>query len=310
MVACRSIATSAALAWGLRRDAAMSVARVLAVTLLAWGCSDPAPDGGGSTTDGASSMTAADGSPTTPSPDDDGDDDDASPSSTSATSEGDASSTGMPDDTSAADTSSPDLGVQEPGMHCTDFPLEENPISEAGAWSAIASPWLRIRTIDGIAKPDAYVTGYNDNYAMLSGFGPDVEITATVYIGGQAPYGEILLLARIEQTETTLRCYEFLYDGDGSVQLMRWNGPSGDFTPMGGETGPSGPLQDFDQLRMRVVGDTITIFHRRPPEEWVQIGETTDATFGDGQPGMGFFVRDEGQTIDDIGLRDYYVEEI
>lgn len=183
-------------------------------------------------------------------------------------------------------------------------------MSENGAWSAIASPWLRVRTTGGVAHPDDYVTRYNDNYAILSGFAPDVQITATVYISGSAPFGEILLLARMADTATTIRGYEFLYDGDGSVQLMRWNGPNSDFTPMGGEGTNPGPLQDFDQLRMRIEGDTITIFHRREPDDWVQIGQTTDATFPDGQPGMGFFVRDEGQTIDGVGLRDYMVEEI
>ena len=58
------------------------------------------------------------------------------------------------------------------------------------------------------------------------------------------------------------------------------------------------------------VGSTITIFHRRSPDDWVEIGETTDTTFADGQPGFGFFVRDLGQTIDAIGLRDYTVTEI
>ncbi len=231
-----------------------------------------------------------------------------------STTSGDTEESGEPESTSSDEATTSaipiDLGTQEPGTYVTDFPLEEDPISENGAWSAIANPWLRIRTTGGVAKPDAYVTGYNDNYAILSGFAPDVQITATVFIEGDAPFGEILLLARMAHTETTNRGYEFLYDGDGSVQLMRWNGGEGDFTPMGGEQLNPGPLQDFDQLRMRVVGDTITIFHRREPGDWVQIGETVDDTFADGEPGMGFFVRDEGQTIDGIGLRDYAVEAI
>lgn len=228
---------------------------------------------------------------------------------------GGSSTTDVPDptDESGSDTSTQaDLGTIVPGCdhYFTDFPLEENPISEDGAWTAIASPWLRIRTIDGIAKPDAYVTNYNDNYAHLNGCGPDVEITATVYIAGDAPFGELLLLARMDDTATTNRGYEFLYDGDGSVQLMRWDGPEGGFVAMGGESGNPGPLQDFDQLRMRVEGDTITIFHRRPPGDFVEIGQTIDDTWADGQPGMGFFVRDRGQTIDAIGFRDYAVEEL
>ncbi|MBK6922809.1 MAG: hypothetical protein IPH07_35810 [Deltaproteobacteria bacterium] len=196
------------------------------------------------------------------------------------------------------------------GFYMTDFPLAEDPISEGGAWTAISSPWLRIRTGDGLAQADAYVSGYNDNYAHLQGFGPDVEITATVYVAGPPPYGEILLLARMADTATENRGYEYLYDADGSVQLMRWNGGFGDFTPMGGESFNPGPLQDFDQLRLRVQGNTITASHRRPPDDWVEVGQSVDDTWADGEPGMGFFVRDEGQTIEGIGLRDYMVEEI
>ena len=235
----------------------------------------------------------------------------SSSSSSGSTSSSDSSDASDDDDSSDSTTSPPiDLGTQPPGTYYTDFPLEEDPVSENGAWSAIASPWLRVRSTGGIAGPDEFVTRYNDNYAILSGFAPDVQITATVYISGDAPFGEILLLARMADTATTIRGYEFLYDGDGSVQLMRWNGPNSDFTPMGGEGNNPGPLQDFDQLRMRIEGDTITIFHRREPDDWVQIGQTTDGTFADGQPGMGFFVRDEGQTLDGVGLRDYLVEEI
>ena len=167
-----------------------------------------------------------------------------------------------------------------------------------------------MKSVGGIAKPAAFVTGYNDNYASLSGFGPDVEITVTVFIAGSAPFGEILLLARIAQTTTTLRAYEFLYDGDGSFQLMRWNGPPSDFTPMGGEQSSPGALRDDDQLRMRIVGNAISVFHKRAPGDWVQIGRTTDDTFRDGQPGLGFFVRDEGQSIENIGVKDYSVSEI
>ena len=223
----------------------------------------------------------------------------------------DARSVGGAANDAAADAAPGD--AQPPGTprtYSTSFDADENPIREGGAWSAIARPWLRVRSAGGLAKPDAFVTGYNDNYTMLSGFGPDVEITATVYIAGSAPFGEILLLARMAHTATSLRGYEFLYDGDGSVQLMRWNGGSGEFSAIGGEQSNPGALRDQDQLRMRIAGDTIAIFHRRPPGAWQQIGLTHDATFADGQPGFGFFVRDEGQSIDDIGLRDYSVTEL
>ena len=234
-------------------------------------------------------------------------------SSAVASGAGGSSSTAASSGAGATGGSNPSVGgAGGRGSHSysTTFPIDEDPISENGAWSAIASPWLRVRSVGGIAKAAAYVTGYNDNYAILADFGPDVEITATVYVAGGPPFGEILLLARMAHTATTLRGYEFLYDGDGNIQLVRWNGGFGDFTPIGGEGSSPGPLADNDQIRMRVVGDTITAFHRRPPADWVQIGQIADATFADGQPGLGFFVRDEGQTIDAIGIHEYSATEL
>jgi hypothetical protein len=73
---------------------------------------------------------------------------------------------------------------------------------------------------------------------------------------------------------------------------------------------PASFERDGDQLRMRVVGDTISAFHKRASGDWVQIARTTDGTFRDGQPGLGFFVRDEGQSIQNIGVKDYSVREI
>lgn len=300
----------------------MRLSVVVLVLPLACGTSptsDCDDDGCAGTATGPAATTGAGpgGDPSTAAPGttagaSDGADASGDPATTAAP---DTGTTAMPgtDDGPIDDTGAQlDLGGTSSGRgtYCTDFPLTEDPISEGGAWTAISSPWLRVRTVDGIAKADGYVTNYNDNYAHLQDFGPDVEITATVYIDGPAPYGEILLLARMADTADTNRGYEFLYDGDGNVQLMRWNGAEGDFTAMGGESNQPGPLQDFDQLRLRVEGDTITAWHRRPPGDWVEVGQTTDDTWADGQPGMGFFVRDLGQTIDAIGLRDYCVEAV
>jgi hypothetical protein len=301
-------------------DGTMSVPRRCALAVLtALACGTDSLDGAtgaSETTDTTSVMTAPGDAEGTANPTTAGTGPGTNPTGPSSEGTGttDDLDTSATDEAPGSDTTSAhaDLGgtTSGRGSYCTDFPLQEDPISEAGAWSAISSPWLRVRTLDGIAKPDAYVSGYNDNYARLSGFGPDVEITATVYIADGAPLGELLLLARMDDTETTNRGYEFLYDGDGSVQLMRWNGDFGDFTPMGGESANPGPLQDLDQLRLRIEGSTITAYHRRPPADFVEIGQTIDDTWADGQPGMGFFVRDRGQTIDAIGFRDYCVEEI
>jgi hypothetical protein len=68
--------------------------------------------------------------------------------------------------------------------YMTNFPLVENTISENGAWTHLASPWAYLRTM---ASPQRVVGtqtgsgGYNDSYAYLSGFGPHVNVQATIY---------------------------------------------------------------------------------------------------------------------------------
>ena len=88
------------------------------------------------------------------------------------------------------------------------FDLTENPISEGGAWSSIASPWKKVRTTGGIACPAAYTDIYDDAYAILSGFPPNVEVEATIYMNG--PGHEVEILLRVLIPPRLVRGYECL----------------------------------------------------------------------------------------------------
>ena len=105
---------------------------------------------------------------------------------------------------------------------------------------------------------------------------------------------EALLLLRWADSATSARGYECLFSFDGGFDIVRWNGPYGDFTSIGQEDARLGrTLATGDVLRARIVGPAITCFVND-----AQVGHATDATWRDGQPGIGFFRREAGENAD------------
>src|SRR5262249_49519212 len=81
--------------------------------------------------------------------------------------------------------------------------------------------------------------GYDDWYAYLIGFGPDQTVRATLWIDPtiSGDYREVGLLLRWADTPTTARGYECNLAWNGSyAQIVRWNGPYGDFTYITNQT--------------------------------------------------------------------------
>jgi len=69
-------------------------------------------------------------------------------------------------------------------IYTTNFSADENPISESGAWSHISPLWASVQTSGGLAFGTqvgnlANPAAFNDSNANLSGFSPNVTITAT-----------------------------------------------------------------------------------------------------------------------------------
>lgn len=191
--------------------------------------------------------------------------------------------------------------------YSTSFALTENPISEGGVWSKAATSWKNVRTTGGRAHGSAYTDNYDDAYAILSGFPPNVQAEATIYKNG--PGYETELLLRMAHTATTVRGYECLFNVGGGVDIVRWNGPLGSWTSIG--TTYSNPVAvTGDKIRARIVGSTIQLWHI-PVNTGIPvlIAAASDSTFADGQPGIAFYAH-APVVLTDYGFSDYSVVSV
>src|SRR5438045_2733103 len=71
--------------------------------------------------------------------------------------------------------------------YSTNFDGAENPLSEGGAWLHTSVDWTVVAKDNGIAHGTLTGNGgYNDSFALLSGFAPDQTISAVVHRGAIA----------------------------------------------------------------------------------------------------------------------------
>jgi hypothetical protein len=176
--------------------------------------------------------------------------------------------------------------------YSTEFPGNENPISENGAWFNLGGPdWTYVQTSSGIAMgtQTAAPHGYNDSYARLGGFSPNQCASAVLHMVGPFASGcepEVELLLRCSDAPGSVRTYECNFNAGNGSQIVRWNGPVGDFTVLANGTSPHPPFQDGDVLKATVYGSTIVAYVND-----LEIVRATDATLITGDPGIGFFGR-------------------
>jgi hypothetical protein len=209
--------------------------------------------------------------------------------------------------------------------YATDFLLNENPISESGVWQHRGASWATVRTFANraVGSQTGY-GGYDDAYAYLSGFGPDQAAQATIWkdpaIGNDSMTCKILrrliwrrlrghycaapntheveLLLRWADSETSARGYECNLSWDGRyAEIVRWNGPFGDFTRITQQTTFNDgimPPNNGDIFKAAIVGSTISVYLNKNDGKGDQLIVTgTDPTYTDGDPGMGFFIEDD-----------------
>jgi hypothetical protein len=103
---------------------------------------------------------------------------------------------------------------------------------------------------------------------------------------------EIELLMRFSDDATGARGYECLFNYAGGVDIVRWNGLLGNFTPLtitGGAGGLGRDLVSGDVIKATIVGNVISTYING-----VLRAQATDSTFATGQPGIGFFTRPAG----------------
>jgi hypothetical protein len=182
-----------------------------------------------------------------------------------------------------------------PKTYSTDFNGSENPLSEEGAWNHYGLDWKAVRKADGVA----YGTqtgwgGYDDSYAHLSGFGPDQTAWGVIQrTSGSRGIHEVEIHLRWSDSAHGAQGYECLLSYDGSyAQIVRWNGPFGDFTYIGWAAAAPVP-RSGDTLRASIKGDLITVFYNG-----TEIMRARDGAFAAGDPGIGFFIQSEGDNSD------------
>ncbi len=203
---------------------------------------------------------------------------------------------GTPADSGAEDAPAGFDGGAGSHGYATTFDLTERPISEGGAWSHTGLDWAVVETGGG----DAYGTqtgtsGYDDSYAILSGFSPDQSAEAVIHLNAAIDRScthEVEILLRWSDAPHDAHGYECNLSFDGSyAQIVRWNGPLGDFTYVG--SGSVASVHDGDTIGASIRGNRIAI-----ELNGVEIATATDDTFTTGNPGIGFFRRDCGANSD------------
>lgn len=119
--------------------------------------------------------------------------------------------------------------------YSTNFPLNENPISEGGRWTNTISRTFNapVSTTGGHAV-GLNSNGYNISVAMLTGdYGPDQTITATAYRAGYSGAADIELHLRMRMVPgSTDQLYSYevmiapslgaLRCSNGAVRAARW----------------------------------------------------------------------------------------
>src|SRR3954469_13471636 len=111
--------------------------------------------------------------------------------------------------------------------------------------------------------------------------------TAVVHLDSRIGRGtthELELLLHWTDSAHDAHGYECNLAFDGSyAQIVRWNGPFGDFTYLDLGTAPNG-VHDGDTMTAKIVGSTITV-----TLNGTTIASANDSTFANGNPGMGFW---------------------
>jgi len=194
--------------------------------------------------------------------------------------------------------------------YVTDFDLTEAPTSEGGAWHHNGLDWAQVNTENGVAfgtqalgVPRSGLGQYNDSYAYLAGFPPNQQASGVIHKGAidTSCTHEVEILLRWSDAPHSARGYECNLAYDGSyAEIVRWNGPVGDYTYLNSGSVPDG-IKDGDTLSASIVGTTITL----SVNGIVRVA-ATDSTFATGNPGMAFWRGSSGcGTFGDYGFTHY-----
>jgi hypothetical protein len=220
--------------------------------------------------------------------------------------------------------------------YLTRFELDEEPISEGGVWlngRKDGIDWCDVLTRNGVAygevsrmtaaerRSEQATLGagaaegseaegdYDDPTAVLAGsWGRNQLARAEVFSHNPTDqyFQEVEIRLRSSITPHSCTGYEVFFrclkTDAGYAEIVRWNGPIGDFTSLNKLIGPEYGVQDGDVIAASIVGDEI-----RGYINGVEVIAATDDRFATGSPGVGFnfFV---GDTNVDHGLKSFEVD--
>lgn len=200
--------------------------------------------------------------------------------------------------------------------YSTDFPTVESVLSEGGIWRTglqhgldWTDPRVGANGVHGTQTgPYTIPEKYNDSIACLVGtFGPTQDAQGIVRTTNQQAgqvFEEVELLLRFSISANSARGYEVLFAVSKQyVDIVRWNGPFGNFTSLASGSIPT--MSTGDIVRATISGSTITAYRNGE-----QVLQATDSTWTDGNPGIGLFFETDGSggANTDYGLTHYQVE--
>jgi hypothetical protein len=188
-----------------------------------------------------------------------------------------------------------------PQTYTTNFDGTENPISENGAWVHNGLDWKPVQKVNGVAFGTQTGTGgYDDSYAHLSGFPPNQSGSGVIQrFAGSSGIHEVEIHLRWSDSAHSAKGYECLLSYDASyAQLVRWNGPLGNFTYIGWAAKAPMP-KTGDTFSASITGNLIVAYYNG-----VEIMRATDTFWHTGNPGMGFY-RESAGSVSDMGFTSY-----
>jgi hypothetical protein len=141
------------------------------------------------------------------------------------------------------------ITVTNSNSYTTTFPLTENPISEGGIWSngaAVGVGWSNVVTTGGHAIGTELANAPNtDSTAILNSATGIVQGTVFVAIPPSRSCGqEVDLRLRGNVSANSITGYEIAYSSSfGSLNIVRWNGPIGNFTVLATSVGSGASIR-------------------------------------------------------------------
>jgi hypothetical protein len=177
--------------------------------------------------------------------------------------------------------------------------------------------WADVATISGLAFGTESGTqpgkkSFDDSAALLAGtWGSNQAAEATVYSTNQneAMSQEVELRLRSSLSAHSATGYEInfrcLKKYTAYTEIVRWNGPLGDFTYLARQKGSKYGVASGDVIKATVVGNVITAYING-----VKVIQATDGSYSNGSPGMGFFLLGGAAVNKDYGFTSFKASDL